>query len=213
MASTKLLVGLLGILLTFAPDALYDFYGTTGERWGLSPLDDQDVGRALMALEQSIVMGIALAYLFIRMLAESDREDERAERYEAASPPLSARAEQAADPLGVGLGERAARAVVSRSSASSASEYRSNCAVADSTSGRKSFSLALRAAGVIATSTRRRSPGSERRRASPERSRRSSTVVTAPVLRPLSRARRPAVAPPRRSMMARQRASVRLMPR
>jgi hypothetical protein len=39
-----------------------------------------------MALEQSLVMGIALAYLFVRMLSEADREDERAERYEAASP-------------------------------------------------------------------------------------------------------------------------------
>ena len=34
-----------------------------------------------MALEQSIVMGIALAYLFIRMLQESEEEDQRAERY------------------------------------------------------------------------------------------------------------------------------------
>jgi hypothetical protein len=37
-----------------------------------------------MALEQSIVMGIALAYLFARMLAESEEEDLRAERYGAA---------------------------------------------------------------------------------------------------------------------------------
>ena len=34
-----------------------------------------------MALEQSIVMGIALAYLFVRMLAESEEEDARSERY------------------------------------------------------------------------------------------------------------------------------------
>ena len=34
-----------------------------------------------MALEQSIVMGIALAYLFVRMLAESEEEDRRAERF------------------------------------------------------------------------------------------------------------------------------------
>ena len=53
---------------------------------GLSPLDDQHVAGLIMALEQSIVMGIALAYLFVRMLSEADREDERAERYEAASP-------------------------------------------------------------------------------------------------------------------------------
>ena len=86
MASTKLLVGLLGILLAFAPELLYDGYGTTGERWGLSPLNDLHVAGLLMALEQSLVMGVALVFLFTRMLAESDREDERADRYEAASP-------------------------------------------------------------------------------------------------------------------------------
>jgi putative membrane protein len=85
MASTKLLVGLLGILLAFSPDLIYDGYGTTGERWGLSRLDDLHVAGLLMALEQSIVMGVALVYLFTRMLSEADREDERADRYEAAS--------------------------------------------------------------------------------------------------------------------------------
>ena len=34
-----------------------------------------------MALEQSIVMGIALVWLFVRMLIESEREQQRAERY------------------------------------------------------------------------------------------------------------------------------------
>jgi putative membrane protein len=86
MASTKVLVGLLGIALAFAPRLIYDGYGTTGTRWGLTPLDDLHVAGLIMALEQSIVMGIALVYLFTRMLAEADREDERAERYEAASP-------------------------------------------------------------------------------------------------------------------------------
>ena len=42
-----------------------------------------------MALEQSLVMGVALAYLFFRMLAESEAEDQRAERYEA--PALTGR--------------------------------------------------------------------------------------------------------------------------
>lgn len=84
MASTKLLVGFLGILLAFSPDLLYDAYAGSGTRWGLSPLDDQHVAGLIMALEQSIVMGIALVYLFARLLAEADREDERAERY---SPP------------------------------------------------------------------------------------------------------------------------------
>jgi putative membrane protein len=86
MASTKVLVGLLGIVLAFSPDLIYDGYGATGTRLGLSPLDDLHVAGLLMALEQSLVMGIALAYLFTRMLSEADREDERADRYEAASP-------------------------------------------------------------------------------------------------------------------------------
>jgi cytochrome c oxidase assembly factor CtaG len=81
MLSTKLLVGLLGIVLAFAPDALYDFYEEQPGFWGLSAEEDQAVAGLVMALEQSIVMGIALAFLFARMLAESDREDERAERY------------------------------------------------------------------------------------------------------------------------------------
>jgi putative membrane protein len=81
MASAKLLVGFLGILLAFSPDLLYDAYAGSGTRWGLSPLDDQHVAGLIMALEQSIVMGIALVYLFARLLGEADREDERAERY------------------------------------------------------------------------------------------------------------------------------------
>jgi putative membrane protein len=81
MGATKVLVGLLGIALTFAPHALYDFYSGQPRHWGLSAKDDQAVAGLVMALEQSIVMGIALAYLFIRMLGESEREDQRAERY------------------------------------------------------------------------------------------------------------------------------------
>ena len=82
MASTKILVGLLGILLAFAPDLMLTAYEDAGERWGLSPLDDQHVAGLIMGLEQSIIMGIGLAYLFIRMLAESEREDQRAEALE-----------------------------------------------------------------------------------------------------------------------------------
>ena len=78
MLSTKLLVGLLGIAITFAPDALYAFYKDQAPIWGLSAGDDQALAGAVMALEQSIVMGIALAWLFVRALAET--ESERAAR-------------------------------------------------------------------------------------------------------------------------------------
>jgi cytochrome c oxidase assembly factor CtaG len=84
MLSTKLAVGLLGIVLTFSPEALYDFYVDQPRHWGLSPLTDQSLGGALMALEQSLVMGTALVVLFIRQLGEAEREQQRAERYGAA---------------------------------------------------------------------------------------------------------------------------------
>jgi cytochrome c oxidase assembly factor CtaG len=80
MASTKLLVGFLGIVLAFSNTVFYD-YSWTGHRMGMTPLDDQNVAGLFMALEQSIVMGIALAWLFFRMLAESEAEEQRAERY------------------------------------------------------------------------------------------------------------------------------------
>ena len=81
MVATKILVGLLGIGLAFAPVAIYEFYERQPGYWGLSPGTDQAIGGLIMALEQSIVMGIALAWLFVRALAESDRQDERDERY------------------------------------------------------------------------------------------------------------------------------------
>jgi putative membrane protein len=86
MASTKILVGLLGIVLAFAPDLLYDAYDLPGERWGMTAQDDQQVAGLIMALEQSIVMGIALAWLFARMLSESEEEEQRAERYGTPAP-------------------------------------------------------------------------------------------------------------------------------
>jgi len=83
MTSTKLLIGMLGIVIIFAPHVLYPFYAHEPRTWGLSAHTDQEVAGAVMALEQTIVMGIALAYLFIQALIESEREQQRAERYEA----------------------------------------------------------------------------------------------------------------------------------
>ena len=84
MVSTKLLVGFLGLVLAFAPSAIYPFYEHHPHYWGLTPGEDQNMAGLLMALEQSIVMGIALVYLFVTMLAESEREAQRQERFEVA---------------------------------------------------------------------------------------------------------------------------------
>jgi putative membrane protein len=97
MLSTKLGVGILGIIITFAPDALYAFYDDQPDYWGMTPYVDQQVGGALMAIEQSIIMGVALAWLFVRALGESDKADERAERFGDLAP--AAGAEDEGDPL------------------------------------------------------------------------------------------------------------------
>jgi putative membrane protein len=84
MVSTKLLVGILGIVLAFAPNDIYPFYAHHPHYWGLTPREDQNIAGLLMALEQSIVMGIALVWLFVQMLSESERDAQRSERYEVA---------------------------------------------------------------------------------------------------------------------------------
>jgi len=82
MASTKLFVGALGMGLAFAPAALYPYYSHHARVWGISAGDDQSIAGLVMALEQSIVMGVALAVLFMRALTESERAQQRRERYE-----------------------------------------------------------------------------------------------------------------------------------
>lgn len=84
MASTKLFVGVLGMGLAFAPSALYSYYVHHARVWGISAHDDQSIAGFVMAVEQSIVMGVALVVLFMRALAESEREQQRRERYEIA---------------------------------------------------------------------------------------------------------------------------------
>ena len=86
MLSSKLFLGILGIVLTFSPEAIYAFYTDQPDYWGLTPGEDQAVAGLIMALEQSIIMGVVLAWLFARMLAESEREEQRAERYASPDP-------------------------------------------------------------------------------------------------------------------------------
>jgi putative membrane protein len=84
MTASKLLVGLLGVVLAFSPTVLYSFYAHKPHYWGLTPLEDQNLAGLVMALEQSIVMGIALVFLFVQMLTESERDAQRQERFEVA---------------------------------------------------------------------------------------------------------------------------------
>ena len=84
MASTKLFVGALGMGLAFAPTALYPYYVHHARVWGLSAHDDQAIAGFIMAVEQSLVMGVALVVLFMKALTESEREQQRRERFQGA---------------------------------------------------------------------------------------------------------------------------------
>ncbi len=82
MVSTKLLVGALGMGLAFAPRAIYPYYVHHARVWGISAISDQSMAGVIMAVEQSIVMGVALVVLFIQALTESERAQQRRERFE-----------------------------------------------------------------------------------------------------------------------------------
>ena len=53
-------------------------------RWEvMSALADQGLAGGVMMIEGSIVTLVALAWLFVRMLSESEESEQRAERYSA----------------------------------------------------------------------------------------------------------------------------------
>ena len=64
----------LGLVLALVPRAIYGFYADAPERvWGLSRLEDQQLGGMTMAAEQSLVFFAVFAYWFLRFLAEQER--------------------------------------------------------------------------------------------------------------------------------------------
>jgi putative membrane protein len=81
----------LGLVLALVPDAVYDFYVDAPERlWGLSALQDQQLGGITMASEQAIVFFAVFATLFLRFLADEERrqqEDDLRAVDPAAPPP------------------------------------------------------------------------------------------------------------------------------
>jgi putative membrane protein len=83
LSAAKLLMGALGVVLAFAPELSYDAYVEAPRTWGLEPLEDVNVGGVLMMVEQSIVLVVAFAIFFARMLERSEAEQQRRERLEA----------------------------------------------------------------------------------------------------------------------------------
>jgi putative membrane protein len=75
----------IGLVMALVPDAIYDFYVDAHHRvWGLTPIEDQQIGGILMAVEQAVVFFAVFAYWFVRFLAEDER------RADADRPPEAA---------------------------------------------------------------------------------------------------------------------------
>jgi len=70
--TTAIHTGILGALLTFAPRLWYPVYSKTAEPWGLSPLQDQQIGGLIMWVPASLVYLAAGLALFAAWMKESD---------------------------------------------------------------------------------------------------------------------------------------------
>ncbi len=87
IAAAKGGLAALGLYLAWASTPLYPYYETTPRIWGLSPVEDQNIGGVIMMVEQSMTLVLVLVVLFVRMLSQSEEEERRRERLEAARAP------------------------------------------------------------------------------------------------------------------------------
>jgi cytochrome c oxidase assembly factor CtaG len=82
IGTAKFGLAALGLYLTWSANVLYDHYESVPRIWGLSVVDDQNAGGAIMMVEQSLTFVIALVVLFAGMLTRSEAEEQRRERLE-----------------------------------------------------------------------------------------------------------------------------------
>jgi putative membrane protein len=78
MFMTALHSGLLGAFLTFTTKVLYPSYGGTTQSWGLTALDDQQLGGLIMWIPAGLVYIVAGLALFAGWLRESESRANRA---------------------------------------------------------------------------------------------------------------------------------------
>lgn len=84
IGAAKFGLAALGLFLTWSGTAIYDYYEHVPRIWGLSAVQDQNVGGAIMTVEQSLTFVSVLVALFVRALARSETEQRRREALEEA---------------------------------------------------------------------------------------------------------------------------------
>jgi cytochrome c oxidase assembly factor CtaG len=80
MRAQARLLFLFGAFIAAAPVAfllaftqpLYDFYERAPKLWGLTPLEDQQIGAVAMAVEQAVILFAACSIAFVRWLDEDE---------------------------------------------------------------------------------------------------------------------------------------------
>jgi cytochrome c oxidase assembly factor CtaG len=82
IGSAKFGLAALGLYLTWSTSVFYPYYATVPRIWGLTAVQDQNMGGAIMMLEQSLTFVTVLAWVFMRMLNSSEAEERRRERLE-----------------------------------------------------------------------------------------------------------------------------------
>src|SRR4051794_28678763 len=85
IGAAKFGLAALGLYLTWSSTAIYSYYEHVPRIWGLSPVTDQNVGGAIMMVEQSLTFVLVLVATFVRMLARSEADELRRERLEEAA--------------------------------------------------------------------------------------------------------------------------------
>jgi putative membrane protein len=82
IATAKAGLAALGLFLAWSSTVLYPHYEETPRIWGLSPIEDQNVGGVIMMVEQSFTLVLVMVTLFVRALVKSEEEQRRRERLE-----------------------------------------------------------------------------------------------------------------------------------
>jgi putative membrane protein len=82
IGAAKLGLASLGLYLTWTSTVAFTFYEKVPRIWGLSAISDQNVGGAIMMVEQSVLLVSVLAILFGWMLVQSELDELRRERLE-----------------------------------------------------------------------------------------------------------------------------------
>jgi cytochrome c oxidase assembly factor CtaG len=65
--------GILGALIAFAPNVIYPIYQETTARWGLDPIEDQQLAGILMWIPAGVIFTIVGVALFAAWLGEAER--------------------------------------------------------------------------------------------------------------------------------------------